>query len=293
MSADAEPATLPAGTLIAPGYEVLEHMRRGNELDVYDAWSLERGCRCIVKTTRPDRVDDERTCAKLLQEGRLLTRLCHPHLVRGYEAFEAPSPAVAMETLTGQTVAHLIGDGDLPLEAAEAAQMALQLASVVGYLHLHGFLHLDVKPDNMVVEAGRVKLIDLNLARPPGPASAGVGTWCYLAPEQARGGDLTTAADVWGIGVVMFEGLAGIEAFDGEEEYPQLVRSAPDLRDLCELPAALADLVGSCLAPDPGSRPSVPELISRLEPLAGIPAERRRGRPLDAQAATAARSASS
>lgn len=270
MNVRGEPEKAAPGTLLAPGYEAIEHVRRGNELDVYDAWSLDRGCRCIVKAVRPDRLDDETTCTNLLREGRLLTEFNHPHLVRGYEVFEKPSPVFAMETLTGQTLDHLIGGGDQPLEASEAAQMGLQLASAVGYLHLHGILHLDVKPDNMVIEAGRAKLIDLNLARPPGPAPAGIGTWCYLSPEQARGDSLTPAADVWGIGVVMFEALSGVDAFDGEEEFPQLVRPAPRLSDLVKLPADLASLVQACLAEDPASRPSVPELIAGLEPSAGL-----------------------
>ena len=265
-----EPPTLPAGTLIAPGYEALEHLRRGNELDVYDAWSVERGCRCIVKTTRPDRIGDEKTCANLLQEGVLLKRLCHPHLVRGYDVLESPAPVVAMETLTGQTLDHLIDSGDDPLEPPEAAQLGLQLASVAGYLHLQGFLHLDIKPDNMIVEGGRAKLIDLNLARAPGEAPDGIGTWCYMSPEQARGGELTAAADVWGIGVTLYEALSGIDAFDGEEEFPQLTRAAPDLAEIRELPEELTGLVGSCLEAEPAERPSLPQLIQRLVPVAGI-----------------------
>lgn len=270
MSVSSEPEAVAAGELLAPGYEAIAHVRRGNELDVYDAWSLERGCRCIVKAVRPDLLDDERTCANLLREGRLLTSFNHPHLVRGYEVFEKPSPVFAMETLTGQTLDHLIGGGDLPLEATEAAQMGLQLASAIGYLHLHGVLHLDVKPDNMVIEGGRAKLIDLNLARPPGPAPAGIGTWCYLAPEQARGDSLTAAADVWGIGVVMFEALTGSEAFGGEEEFPQLVHPAPELPADRGLPRELTDLVASCLSASPTARPTVAELISRLELIAGV-----------------------
>jgi len=79
------------GTAIAPGYEVIEHLRRGNDLDVYDAWSEERGSRCIVKALRSDR-DRSRARHSLLLEGELLERLTHPHIVRAYETIAEPTP---------------------------------------------------------------------------------------------------------------------------------------------------------------------------------------------------------
>ena len=100
-------AALEAGAMVAEGYEVVEHLWRGRRLDVYDVWSPERYCRCIVKTLRPDRAHDAKAARLLRLEGRLLTSLTHPHLVRSYGVvvtIEAPRPALILETLSGKTV---------------------------------------------------------------------------------------------------------------------------------------------------------------------------------------------
>jgi eukaryotic-like serine/threonine-protein kinase len=298
------PATAPLsrGVSIAPGYEVIEHLSRGRRLDVYDAWSEERACRCVVKILRPERMAEEGPRRMLMREGRLLERLSHPHLVRGYETLEEPAPLVVMETLTGQTLSHVIEEEQRELSPLELAHLGLHLGAAMRYLHANGFLHLDLKPANVVAEAGRGKVIDLSLARPPGPAPAGTGTWCYLAPEQANGAYLGPAADVWGIGVVLFEAATGSPAFaDGEPEgpdggedtgkydtwvsadgetasYPQLEGRAVPVESLRSLPPGLGGLIDSCLDPDAERRPSLERLLAMLEPAAGIPpAERRFG----------------
>lgn len=258
------------GVLIAPGYEVLAHLNRSNVLDVYDAWSLERECRCVVKALRPDRLDDLRARRSLLREGRLLERLNHPGIVRGYETLTAPQPLVAMETLMGETLGHLVDRRARALGARELAFLGLHLASAVGYLHRQGIVHLDLKPSNIVAESGRAKLIDLSIARRPGRARPGVGTWCYMAPEQARGGRVGEPADVWGIGVVVWEAACGDTPFRDESvDYPQLEQRAPALRTRRRLPAGLTRAVDSCLEPDPRARPSLAELRDELEPVAG------------------------
>jgi eukaryotic-like serine/threonine-protein kinase len=279
-------APASAGTEIAPGYRTVELLRRGRDLDVYDVWSEERACRCVIKAVRPDRLQHESATQRLLEEGRLLCRLTHPHIVRAYEVSDEPQPMVVMETLAGETLGHMI-DGEVELSVPELAQLGLHLCSAIRYLHRHGVLHLDLKPSNVIAECGRAKLIDLSVARPPGPAHAGIGTHYYLSPEQARGGYLGPAADVWGIGVVLFEAATGEPAFDdpdapedddlyyGESgsasvddgDYPQLTTTARRIDELRPVPAELADLVAACLDPSPELRPSVDELMRRLEPL--------------------------
>lgn len=200
-----------------PGYQPIEHLSRGRRLDVYDAWSTERGCRCVLKTLRPERAGEAKARSLLLEEGRLLLQLTHPHLVRAYEVFAEPVPTVVLETLSGRTLAHVIADGPA-LAPVEVAQLGLHLGSAARYLHAHGVLHLDLKPANVVADAGRAKLIDLSVARAPGPAEPGVGTPDYMAPEQARGGDLTAAADVWGLGLVLHEAATRAACFVIEDE---------------------------------------------------------------------------
>ncbi|CAN5116185.1 hypothetical protein BH20ACT5_BH20ACT5_23560 [soil metagenome] len=82
--------------IMPPGYRALGLLHRGNPADVYDAWSEERGSRCVVKTLRTDRPTDRRDLTQLLVEGRLLRRLGHPHLVRAYEVLSDPVPAVVL-----------------------------------------------------------------------------------------------------------------------------------------------------------------------------------------------------
>jgi eukaryotic-like serine/threonine-protein kinase len=291
---------LAPSAVVAPGYEVIEHLRRGRNLDVYDVWSTERACRCVVKALRPDRLDREGPRRRLLEEGRLLCTLTHPHIVRAYEVNEEPVPLVVMETLAGETLGHMIDVREVALSTAELAQLGLHLASAIRYLHAHGWLHLDLKPSNVIAECGRAKLLDLSVARRPGPAHGGIGTFYYMAPEQVRGGELGPAADVWGIGTILFEAATGEPAFDdpdadeldyGETDepygsegpyesddrptgerfdvsgYPQLRTRARRIDELRPLSAELTDLVAACLDPSPEQRPSVDELMRALEPL--------------------------
>jgi serine/threonine protein kinase len=265
----------------APGYHVIEHLSRTRRLDTYEVWSDERACSCVAKTLRPDKRDDARARNALIAEGERLIALAHPHIVRGYELLTEPELAVVMETLDGETLAHLVDRrGALPAE--DVAWLGLHLSSALRYLHGHGLLHLDVKPANVVAEAGRAKLIDLSLARPPGRYDAGVGTWCNLSPEQARGGELGTPADVWGLGTVLFEAATGEPAFDddswtgdsgtldtGDQRdagYPQLDGASPSARG--RTAPELAGVIDACLARDPAERPPLDEVMRRLKPIA-------------------------
>jgi eukaryotic-like serine/threonine-protein kinase len=244
-------------TELAPGLEVIEHLARTRVLDTYEVFSAERACSCVAKTLRPDRRGDAKAARALAAEGRLLMELTHPHVVRGYDVILEPHPIVVMETLDGETVAHL-ADRRGGLDPDEVAWLGLHLASALHHLHGRGVLHLDVKPSNVVAEAGRAKLIDLSLARPPGRYKRGLGTWCNLAPEQARGEALGPPADVWGLGTVLYEATSGEPAFDADDGYPQLDGPAP------QAGGPLAGVIAACLAPAPQDRPSLAELAARL-----------------------------
>ena len=260
---------LAAGEVVAPGYAALAHLHRGNALDVYDVWSEERACRCVAKLLRPDRLEEPSDRRRLIQEGRLLRRLAHPHIVRAYEVFERPTPGVILETLPGATFGRIIEER-APLGVADIALVGLHLSSALHYLHRRGFLHLDLKPSNIVVNGGVVKLIDLSIARRPGRGHRGVGTRQYMAPEQVRGGRVSAASDVWGLGAVLYEAATGRCAFAPLEgrRYDQVGRRADPVRAHRRLPRALAALIDACLEPDPALRPAVDDLLTALARLA-------------------------
>jgi len=258
------------GREIVPGTTILEHLHRSNGLDVYDAWNEPRACRVIVKTLRPDRLRKPAARAKLLREGRILKRLSHPHIVRAYEVHEDPRPALVLETLTGQTVDHLISAARRPLSAPELSNLGAHLASALRYLHGEGVLHLDLKPANVIAEHGRAKLIDLSHARRPGRIRPGNGTWCYMAPEQVRGGAIDAAADVWGLGIVLYCAALGTNpiadlADELDLDDPQLHVRLPRVRVLRpQLSRVLTELIDVCLEPEHHDRPAMDDVARRL-----------------------------
>jgi serine/threonine protein kinase len=268
MAGPVEPPVLEEGDEIAPGYTVIELLSRGSALDVYEVWSEERLCSCVAKTIRPDRVDVARVTHRLLQEGWLLRELAHPHLARAFETVETPVPVVVLETDVGLTLEEIVDERRRRLPVPDLCHLGRQLASALHYLHQQGYVHLDVRPGNVMANGGVATLIDLSIARQPGRVRRGYGTQEYMAPEQARGELVTTATDVWGLGATLFEATTGVAPFaplDDTERvafaagaFLQLERPAPSVADLrARVPRAFSDLLESCLAPSPDDRPSV------------------------------------
>lgn len=277
-------APLPAGAEVAPGCTVVGHVRRGEDFDAYEAWCADRYSHCFVKTPRPDRVRDASVRRALVREGRLLLASSHPHLVRAYE-LHAPrggAPALVLENVPGPSLKAVLAT-HRRLPGSDLGLLGRHLCSATRYLHGRGYLHLDIKPSNVVIGGGLARLVDLGLSRPPGPCRAGVGTARSMAPEQARGGHVSAATDTWGIGLVLYEAATGHRPFgDGgewtcscgdpscsaaEPRYRQLQQRAPRVRARRRLPAGVAGAIDACLAVDPGDRPSLDELDAALAAL--------------------------
>ncbi|MCP9487773.1 MAG: serine/threonine protein kinase [Gaiellaceae bacterium MAG52_C11] len=270
-SSELAPPPAAPGESLARGYRVIRHLARGKALDVYDVWSDERHALCVAKVARPDRAGDAGTRRRLRREGRLLLRVGHPHLVRAYELVERPHPVLVLESLTGATLGHLIDNSSRRLPQGDLVYLGLQLCSAVRYLHNLDVLHLDLKPANIISENGLVKLIDLSVARPPGRARPGVGTRQYMSPEQARGGELGPAADVWGIGAVVYAAATGRRPFyglDSETTYPQLEVKAASVRTYRRLSQPLSQIIDRSLEPDPDARPTSAQLFDSLQAVA-------------------------
>jgi serine/threonine protein kinase len=238
---------------------------------VLDVYSEERGTRCVVKVLQ--RNGDRRGARALVSEGRLLLSLTHPHIVRAYALVRRPRPALVLETLPGETLAHLLERrARRRLAARDVARLGVQLASAIRYLHRAGYVHLDLKPSNVICHAGLVKLLDLGIARRPGRIGAGIGSRPYLAPEQARGERVDGAADVFALGAVLYEAAVGRRPFSANRRADD---RAPPVARGRRLPARLAHLIDACLDPDPRRRPPTAEVHATL---AAIAASRPRSR---------------
>lgn len=268
----AELPLLQEGELLAPGYEVRFHVARSRLLDVYDVWSHERATDCVAKTLRPDRLQQPKPRRRLYREGRILLAMTHPHIVRAYEMIAGTRPVLILEPLTGGSLDHALRE-DGPLDPGVTARLGVQLCSAMHYVHGRGLVHTDLKPGNVIGDRGFAKVLDFSLARAPGRGHPGRGTAAYMAPEQARGGFVSAAADVWGIGAVLYAALVGRAPFpvlEGEPRYPQLTRRADPVQQHRPLTAELAELaviVDDCLQGDPRARPTVGELADRLDGL--------------------------
>lgn len=263
-------APLGAGADLAPGYRVVGLLNRGPEVDVYDVLSEERACRCVAKTPRTDVALPAHALTRLRREGRLLRRFTHPHLVRAYEDARTPEgrPVVILETLGGATLSWLIREGDMRLTAADLAHLGLQLSSALHYMHGHGWLHLDLKPSNVIAQDGVAKVLDLNLAQRPGRVRPGYGSPQYRSPEQGRGEVAGVPADVWCLGATLWAAAAGRRPFGASGEDQLHVRAEP-LGRVRRLPRTLSRTIDACLEPAPGDRPALGEIRGTLEALAG------------------------
>jgi serine/threonine protein kinase len=284
---------LAPGNILAPGYEIVDHLHQSNNFDVYDVFSEERACRCIAKAPRQDLLESTRVRRGLLREGGLLGKLTHPHIVRLYETLREPQPALILETLTGETLSYIIDTSYRRLPLSDVVQLGLHLCSAIHYLHGRGILHLDLKPSNIVSERGMAKILDLSIAHPPKKSKRGAGTKQYMAPEQVRGELVGPATDVWGIGVTLYEAAtaelpfnAGAETGSGSEiedesdtgsltgtdtdldAYEQVLRRADPVQTHRRVPAAFAKAIDACLEPDPARRPTLEELTESLKALA-------------------------
>jgi len=263
-----------AGAEIAPGRRALSLLGGGSRYEAYLVWDDSLFSPVVAKLLRPHLIHDARALGGLDREARALAELRHPALVRSFDTIlEGKRPHLLLEFLDGPRLSTLVRRHG-PLSAEQLVSLARQLCSALQYMAGAGWLHLDVKPRNVVVTASPM-LIDLSVARTFADArtiSTGVGTDGYMAPEQcdpARFGEIEPRTDVWGLAATLYEALTGRMAFprtgDGER-FPQLRSEAPAMPQ--KAPRVLATALSAALRPDPRDRPTAGELYDALEPLA-------------------------
>ena len=267
---------LTEGDAIAPGRTVLRSLGGGRRYEVFLIWDDHRLAVLVAKVLRPELAADPAALRELAHEAEALARLAHPVLVRGFDVVaEGRFPHLLIEHLEGPTLRELIDrDGTLALE--QALPLGLHAASALHYMAGEGMVHLDVKPDNVVMGAPP-RLIDLSVTRTVEGARRlrrPVGTDGYMAPEQCdpECGPIGPPADVFGLAATLHHAVSGRRPFarDGAARFPQLERDAAPLPR--RVPRELAALLSAALARDPALRPKAAELAAGLEPLvAGLP----------------------
>ncbi|HEX8206256.1 MAG TPA: serine/threonine-protein kinase [Solirubrobacteraceae bacterium] len=269
------------GDEIAPGRSIVKHLGGGNAYEVFLVWDDYFFTLMVAKVLRPDRAQDDRELRSLAHEADALDSLEHPVLVRGFDAvLDGPYPHVLIEHLEGPTLRSLIKrHGSLPIE--QLIPLALHVASAVQYMANEEWVHLDVKPDNIVMGVPP-RLIDLSVARTFERAASvrsPIGTDAYMAPEQAAAaahpGRIGPAADVFGLAATLFHAAAGSVPFprpkgaresgDPDVRFPQLRETPIDLPP--KTPPALVEVIYAGLEKDPAKRPTAGEMAGALEPL--------------------------
>ncbi len=260
-----------------PGYQVLEKLGQGGMGVVYKARQLHPGRTVAVKMVLGGAYVGPEHLTRFLAEMEAVARLEHPNIVRLYECGQHDGlPFFTLEFVGGGSLADRIRGR--PLGAMEAARLVEQLARGLAHVHRQGILHRDLKPANVLLaEDGTPKIADFGLARnvegggltQPGLA---MGTPSYVAPEQAEGrtAEIGPAADVYGMGAILYECLTGRPPFQGESAQAilkQVIHSEPlgPGRVVAGLPPDLETICLKCLEKEPGRRyPGALELAEDL-----------------------------
>jgi serine/threonine protein kinase len=263
------------GTLIAGRYEIREHIATGGMASVFKTWDHRVERIVAIKVLRSLDKNDLRAVERFRREARAAAALAHPNAVTIYDFVEeAGQYFLVMEYIHGPTLKQLVTQRR-QLQPREAIEIASQVCSVLQVAHARGFIHRDIKPQNIMLawsgSAGSlsdggawVKLTDFGIVRvaeDAGLTNSGIvlGTADYLSPEQARGETLTGSSDLYSLGVVMYEMLAGRPPFVGPTAVSIAMQHAsanpPPLRQYSpQVPPVLEQLVNRMLEKDTEDR---------------------------------------
>jgi len=257
-----------AGTLLG-SYELISALGSGGMGEVYRARHVRLGREVAVKVLRPEYASMPDVVQRFFQEAKIVNDINHPHIVQIIDFVELPSAVFCvMELLAGRTLSAVV-EQEGPLSLSRITGLMGQVCEALEAAHARGVVHRDIKPDNVfvVVDAdGReqVKVLDFGIARrlTPGDSArtqAGLvmGTPSYMAPEQAAGRPVDVRADVYAVGVVLYELLTGTSMIE--------LRAAPTRVGVSAkgeaVPRALAEVVERCLSLDPAGRPASMETV--------------------------------
>ncbi len=266
----AEKPELNVGQTIA-SYEIISFISRGGMGEVYLAHDTRLGRKVALKLLPAAFTNDKDRLQRFVQEARAASALNHPNIITIYEILEANSVRlIAAEFVEGETLRQRLSEA--PPSLAESRHIAIQVADALTAAHKAGITHRDIKPENIMLRPdGYVKVLDFGLAKLTEPRESGsedatralvkteagvvMGTVAYMSPEQARGLQVDERTDIWSLGVVLHEMLAGELPFAGETKSDVIAsilktEPAPPRHFNEKIPAELERIVSKTLVKD-------------------------------------------
>ena len=257
------------GRLLDGRYRIATRVARGGMASVYEATDLRLDRIVAIKVMHPGLGDDEEFAARFVREARAAARLSHPNVVAVYDQGQEDGTVfLAMELVSGHTLRDVIRK-ESPMPPTRALALIEPVLSALASAHRAGLIHRDIKPENVLIaDDGRVKVADFGLAKAVSAdtqhtATGGVliGTVSYLAPELVVDGRADARADVYAVGVVLYELLTGTKPHDGESPiqvaYKHVHEDVPPPSETVEgLPGYVDALVARATARDRGQRPA-------------------------------------
>jgi serine/threonine-protein kinase len=260
--------------VVVGSYRIIKEIGRGGMGTVYEAMHTVLPRRAALKVMHAELRRQPGMSTRVVQEAAILEDIRHGGLVRVFECnvLADHRPWIAMELVEGETLANRLHFSP-KMPAAELAKLLSEVSDVLAAVHVRGIVHRDLKPDNLLLTPSDpsfpLRLIDWGVARlgPMGRLTLDgltPGTPIYMSPEQATGKNITPACDIYSLGVIAYEALAGHTPFDGrtlaEVVCMHLSSEPAPLRDQCDAPAELCELVHSMLEKDPSFRPGAIEV---------------------------------
>ncbi len=241
-------------------YKILEKLGSGGMGDVWKATDTKLGRPVALKLLASHLLRDEEARKRFHREAQAAASLSHPNVTTIHEINEADGKTfLALEYVEGETLEQRIEKGPLALQAA--LDIARQIADGLQAAHAKGIVHRDIKPGNVLITPdGRVKILDFGLALLTEGSKltqldTTVGTVAYMSPEQAQGGEVDHRTDIWALGCLLYEMVAGVRPFKGQYDQAllyEIVNEQPEpLTGVrAGVPMELEFIVGKCLAKD-------------------------------------------
>ena len=260
-------------------FQITGHIAQGGMSDIYRAYDVVNRCEVALKIPERTMIGDPAQYERFEREKEVLQTLNHPAVLHGLGCGQYNRiPFLAMELIDGQSLRDFI-TANAPMPAEQAIALFLQIADGMAYVHENGVIHRDLKPENIIIKKdGQPVIMDFGLALTKGAhrvtyanLSATMGTPTYMAPEQVEGKRGDERTDVYALGVILFELLAGQPPYNGDSPLAVMAQhvqqAAPRLDQVqTGIDIHLAAVVAKALVRDPEERyASMRDLIQALQ----------------------------